>query len=245
MSEPIPSHVVEVLEAWSPTPSTRAVRVARPAGLSFTTAQSMRFFADGAGGHLARPLSIASSAERPFLEFVVRLSSSDFKRAFASLSRGDRVQLWGPRGRFQLDWSRPALMLAGGIGVTPFRSMLQTQADRRAGPRTALVYASHEPSDVPFAGELSELAATHHHIEVVHLVSRVPQGETWTQRVGRVDLPLLRDLAARYERPVWYVAGPEGFVRVSSEIARALGGDPADVRVEIFPRYLDDLATAA
>jgi ferredoxin-NADP reductase len=127
------NHVTEVREVWSPTPTTRAVRVAKPVGFLFQSSQAVRFFAVPSDPPLARPLSIASSSDRDYLDFVARHSASEFKRGFFALRPGDQVGLLARR-HFLLDWKRPALMLAGGIGITPFRSMLETMAGPRPRP---------------------------------------------------------------------------------------------------------------
>ncbi|HEY6004606.1 MAG TPA: hypothetical protein VIV57_17160 [Anaeromyxobacter sp.] len=64
----------------------------------------------------ARPFSIASCPERPYLEFAARRSESELKRAFLALEPGDRVRISGPRGRFFLEEDAPGVLVAGGIG---------------------------------------------------------------------------------------------------------------------------------
>jgi hypothetical protein len=67
-------------------------------------------------------MSLATSPTRPHLEYAVRLSDSDYKRAFASLRPGDDVIVFGPIGDFVLHETRPAILVAGGIGITPSKA---------------------------------------------------------------------------------------------------------------------------
>ncbi|MCI0533922.1 MAG: FAD-dependent oxidoreductase [Verrucomicrobiales bacterium] len=233
-------HEMVASTIWSPTPSTRAVRLVKPPGFSFQTSQAVRLFASGPGGDTARPMSIASSTERDHLDFVARWSDSDFKRAFFAMRPGDRVRLWGPRGHFLLDWDRPAVLLAGGIGITPFRSMLQTMVDRNSGPPTFLAYANRSPGDVPFKTELDELAARSININILYTVSHVGPDESWAHRIGRIDASLLREVTAGLPGAVFYLAGPVGFVRSLAAALLEIEVDPGEVRVEVFRGYADD-----
>src|SRR6058998_1871466 len=69
----------------------------------------------------ARPMSLATSPTRPHLEYAVRLSESPYKRAFAALKPDDEVRVFGPIGDFVLHETRPAVLVAGGVGITPQR----------------------------------------------------------------------------------------------------------------------------
>jgi len=240
MNEHVRYHETIVSTIWSPTTSTRAVRVARPPEFSFRTSQAVRLLMSGPGGDTARPMSIASSAEYDHLDFAARWSDSDFKHSFFALRPGDRVRFAGPRGHFLLDWDRPAVFLAGGIGITPFRSMLQTMVDRSSGPPTFLVYSNRSPNDVPFQSELDGLAAQSRNIDILHTVSHIGPDEPSTHRIGRIDATMLRKLTARLPGAVFYLAGPAGFIRTLVDALRELEIDPNDIRIEVFRGYTDD-----
>jgi ferredoxin-NADP reductase len=87
-------------------------------------------------------MTIASGPARPYLEFAVQRTANEFKRACFGLAPGDTVQITAPRGHFLLDRQRPAAMIASGIGVTPFRSMLQALADENATLSGAIAKSS-------------------------------------------------------------------------------------------------------
>jgi ferredoxin-NADP reductase len=227
-----------VLRAWSPTSSTRAVRLTKPNNFSFETSQAVRLFLHGPDGDVFRPMSIASSPDREYLEFAVRRSNSDFKRAFFSLQTGDSVRLFGPRGTFLLEWNTPGVMLAGGIGITPFRSMIQTMADRSSGPPTLLVYANHSPEDVAFKEELDDLVNGRDWIEILYTVSVTSRDVAWPHRIGRIDLTLLKEIEARHPGAIHYLAGPAPFVdALSGALLVELGVDRGQILAEVFRGY--------
>lgn len=80
-----------------------------------------------------RHFSIASSpTENDFILISTRIRDSPYKQKLASLEKGAKVTAWGPQGDFVLhgDHSKPAVLLSGGIGVTPFRSMIKFATDK-------------------------------------------------------------------------------------------------------------------
>src|SRR5437763_835279 len=168
VSVPTPAeHTTEVLETWSPTPATRAIRLRRPPGFAFETSQAVRLILPRG----MRPLSIASGPTRPHLDLAVRRSESEFKQDFFALKPGDPVRLVGPRGSFLLDRARPAVMIAGGIGITPFRSMLQTVVDERIATPIRLLWSNREAA--PFRDEIDALAAAAPDVSVTHTDGRL------------------------------------------------------------------------
>jgi ferredoxin-NADP reductase len=244
MSEPV-DYTTRVTGIWSPTETTRAVRLARPEGFIFQACQAVRLILDGPAGETSRSLSLAAGPDRGHLELAARISDSDFKRAFFSLQPGDPVRIRGPLGRFILDRGRPAVMLAGGIGITPFRSMLQFVSDNGASQRIMLIYASREPREIAFKQEIDELAGNSPGVEILYIVSAAEQHDNRQYRLGRIDPPLLQKIAGEIPGAVYYLAGPVDFVRALIGELRLLGIPKADLRAEAFRGYAFEDAVPA
>src|SRR5256885_6176418 len=118
------------------TPSTRAIEPEKPVGFTFRPTQFTFLQLQTEEGMDARPMSLATSPTRPHLEYAVRLSDSAYKRAFAALQPDDEVRVFGPIGDFVLHETRPAALLARGIGITPLKGMADYAADhKRPTPR--------------------------------------------------------------------------------------------------------------
>ena len=221
---------VKVLEARDETPTVRRIRVERPPGFDFRASQAVRLELAAE----ARPFSIASGPERPWLELAARRSESAFKRAFFALAPGDEVRVLGPRGRFLLDPATPGLLVAGGVGITPMRSMLEHVADAGLATPLALVYQNRTPEEIAFREEIEAIAAARPNLAVHHVLSQPPAG--WAGRAGRIDERLLAT-AAPAEGARWYVAGPPAFVERAVAAARALAVPPERLLLEVFRGY--------
>lgn len=146
------------------------------------------------------PFTIASSADRPReVEFTIR-HVGDFTRAVGRLRVGAQVRLDGPYGDFTVDirQTRPLLLIAGGVGVTPMMSILRTLSHRQDFRPATLVMAARHEQDLLFRQELSDLAG-HLPLRVIEVLSAPPPD--WNGVGGRVDASLLHTtLPSRKER---------------------------------------------
>src|SRR5215216_5157547 len=101
---------------------------------------------------LSRYFTIASAPSERSVLLTTRLSTpgSSFKRALSSLQPGAVVEADGPAGDFvYANPERPAVFIAGGIGITPFRSILVDLTSRPLASEITLLYANSTP-DIPF-----------------------------------------------------------------------------------------------
>src|SRR5213083_3492730 len=105
----------------------------------------------------ARPMSLATSPTRPHLEYAIRLSDSAYKRAFAALQPDDEVRVFGPIGDFVLHETRPAVLLAGGIGITPLKGMAEYAADKALPIPIRLVHSNRSEDEIVYRLELDTL----------------------------------------------------------------------------------------
>jgi ferredoxin-NADP reductase len=111
-----------------------------------------------AGGN-RRTFSIASAPDDDTLMVATRMRDSVFKRRLASMPLGTEVKIDGPFGNFILhnNPEKTAVLLAGGIGVTPFRSMVFRAAKEKLPHRIFLFFSNRRPEDAAFLKELEEL----------------------------------------------------------------------------------------
>lgn len=187
-----------------------------------------------------RRFSLSSSpTEADAIAITSKMTGSPYKEKLNALEAGEFVEVRGPIGDFVLEEDRPAVMIAGGIGITPFRGMIRYAADRHLPGPIVLVYSARTPEEFAFRGELDRIAVEWRGLQVSYTVTRPAQSEaSWDGPVGRIDAALLRQATAGLDAPAFYVCGlPRMVNEVGSRLVRELGVSPEDIRVERFMGY--------
>src|SRR5205807_7709576 len=107
-----------------------------------------------------RGFSIASAPFEQTLMVATRMRNTAFKRMLKTLPLGSEVKIEGPFGDLRLhnNAARPAVVVSGGIGITPFRSILMQAVKQRRAPRIFFFYANRRPEDAVFLDDMRALA---------------------------------------------------------------------------------------
>jgi ferredoxin-NADP reductase len=187
-----------------------------------------------------REFTFSSAPFEDQLAFTARLRDTAFKRAVARLPLGTEVELDGPYGSFVLPRrrSRPAVLLTGGIGVTPARSIMLQSAHDATGDKIVLFYSARTPADAPYLAELTRLSASSPDITVVPTMTAPGAAATgWNGRTGRIDAALLATRVPDPSAPVFYLCGPAGMVQAMRAVLAHAGVDDEDIRTEEFLGY--------
>jgi len=162
---------------------------------------------------LRRHFSVVTSpTERGVLGVCTRLRDSAFKKTLAELKVGDEVEVEPPKGDYMLpeDTSPHYVFVAGGIGITVFRSMLRYIADTGEPYRVTLVYSNRDRASTPFLDELIELEKT---IPELRLVLTMTEDDGWEGESRYVSPELLSDhLEGELGEHTYLVAGPPAMV---------------------------------
>jgi ferredoxin-NADP reductase len=186
---------------------------------------------------ISRYFTIASAPSEPFIMLTTRLSSpgSTFKQALAALEPGAAVAATGPLGRFvYTQYDTPAVFIAGGIGVTPFRSMLVEWAAQERNSEITLLYANRTP-EIAFRGLFDQLALARQAVKTVYVVSH-PTAD-WIGPVGHIDATFIREHVPDIQAPRFYAAGPQAMVEAMRQALGQLGVQRERIQLEIFPGY--------
>ncbi|PIZ62717.1 hypothetical protein COY17_01910 [Candidatus Saccharibacteria bacterium CG_4_10_14_0_2_um_filter_52_9] len=187
----------------------------------------------------ARCFSIVSSPTNPdILQFSMR-TKGRFTRALAGAQPGDVVKVRGPFGGFVFDpASEPeVVLLAGGIGITPFMSMIRYAAATRLANRVTLLFSCASQDDVPFGDELRELERQNSNFRAVFVISQEPVDKLAGERVasGRINADIIAKASAGLvRRPTYFICGPQPFMRAMNKLLHAQGVDGHRVMTEAF-----------
>ncbi len=181
-------------------------------------------------GH-RRVFSIASKPGDEQINIGTKIPSkpSSFKRAMMELKPGTTVYATRTGGDFVLlkDPNQPIVCIAGGIGVTPFISFMES-TDRPF----RLIYSVNSISDLSFVDTLKQ-----HNVDVVVVSpddAKLPDPD-WTHETGRLDQAMLKKLINVEKQPVVYISGPPAMVVGLRQMVKSLG--IRRVKVDEFSGY--------
>lgn len=223
---------------------TMAFHFAKPAGFEFKAGQSMTVSlldppeTDAKGNR--RTFSIVSAPAEEELIIATRMRDTAFKRVLETMPAGAKVQLRGPAGDFTLDEgdARPAAFLAGGIGITPFVSMLRQAANDRLQRKLYLFYSNRRPEDTAFLEELAALEGRNPNYRFVGTMTDMDKShQLWRGERGYIDKALLTRVLGDILAPVYYMAGPPAMVDAMRDLLDSARVKGEDIRSDEFYGY--------
>lgn len=171
--------------------------------------------------------TIASAPDRDGFEYTVK-AVGDFTTKLGNLEEDDTAVIEGPYGAFTLDDSDTSVvMVAGGIGITPFMSMLR-HMDRTTGRETHLFYGNRTVDDIVFRDELAELAERNDWLTVTHVLS---EEDVEGFEHGYINEDLLQDADPDAQ---YYVCGPPVMMDAVEDALRSLDVSRSQITTERF-----------
>jgi ferredoxin-NADP reductase len=186
---------------------------------------------------LRRHISLATSpTESGVVGLATRLRDTAFKRTLAELEVGDDVQVEEPKGSFLLpeDTSKEYVFVAGGIGITVFRSMLRFIADKDLPYRVTLVYSNRDRESSAFLDELDEIERR---VDGVRVILTMTDEPGWEGETRQLDADVLAELVGELEGKTFLVAGPPAMAESVSESLLGAGVPEDRVLVDGFTGY--------
>jgi ferredoxin-NADP reductase len=180
---------------------------------------------------------VTSPSEKGVLGFATRMRDSAFKRTLRELPVGAEVEVEPPKGTFALpeDASRPLVFVAGGIGITVFRSMLSHIQEERLPYRVTLVYSNRDRESTAFLDELKELAQE---IPDLRLILTMTQDPGWEGETRKVDSQFFEDyLGKDLNEYTFLVAGPPAMAEGVQKALQEAGVQDENVIAERYSGY--------
>ncbi len=187
-----------------------------------------------------RALSIASAPHERNLMVATRLRATAFKRTLNSLPLGTELRLQGPYGSLTLsrNGTRPAVFLAGGIGIAPFRSLIWNAAESLSPRKIILFYSVRVPEEAAFLEELQKIERCNGRFKLISTVTRPEKVRIpWQGETGRISIEMLSKWIPDLSVPIYFIAGPPGMVTGMRQMLIGSGIAEEDIRAEEFSGY--------
>jgi ferredoxin-NADP reductase len=192
-----------------------------------------------------RFFSIASAPFENHIQLTTKFAqtkSSTFKQILQKMEIGDEIEAFGPSGHFTTEGSENEyVLIAGGIGITPFRAILMDLDHRQKPLNVKLIYANKSKQAV-FKEELEALTAKHPEFKIYYLISdelvtKKQITENIYQLPGRVDESLIRKLVPDLQKPIYYISGPESMVMSLEKLLWDMGIPKDRTNQDYFSGY--------
>ena len=224
--------------------NTMAFHFEKPTGFDFKPGQSVDLTlinppaTDSEGN--TRTFSILSATFDHQLIFATRMRDTAFKCSLKKVALGTVVKMDSAMGSFTLhkNSAKPAVFLAGGIGITPFSSIVRQADHDRAPHKIYLFYSNRRPEDAAFLETLLELEKRNPNFRLVATMTQMPNSKKkWDGETGLIKKDMLSRHLGNLQGPIYYVAGPPAMVTDMRKMLVASGVDEDDIRSEEFAGY--------
>lgn len=179
---------------------------------------------------------VTSPNEKGFLAMTTRLRDTAFKRVLRNLPPGAKVEIEDIRGNFVLpeNPAKPLVFIAGGIGITPFMSMLTYLSEEGLNYQVTLIYSNRDRESTAYFEELKNLAEKNKNIKIIFIMTQDPN---WTGEKRHIDKEFIKDFFTDPNAQTYYLAGPPAMVKAVYEALMGAGILPANIKTENFSGY--------
>jgi ferredoxin-NADP reductase len=214
-------------------PEVMSVRFAKPKDFTYKPGQYMIVTINANGKSLMHPLSMSSSPTQNFLEFTKRLSDSEFSNTLQALKVSDTVWLDVPYGSFTFTGEPTKVaFLAGGIGITPFKSIIQYCTDTHQTANITLFYGVKTDKDCTFKEEFEQMQKLNPHLKLVLVASDA--GNTWRGKKGYINAELIKAELPDFKKHLFYACGPPVMVAAMQKLVADMGLPQSQLKLEVL-----------
>ena len=237
-------HEVRLVRREPVAEGTMAFYFSKPSAFRHQAGQSLLMTlinppeTDGEGD--GRNFTIASAPHEANLMIATRMRDTAFKRVLKSAPIGTTVKIDGPNGEMVLhdDAARPAVFLAGGIGITPFLSMARHAAKERLPHRLYLFYSNRRSEDAAFMDELRKMEQVNPNYRLIAAMAEPEKSSApWSGETGFIRRDMLERHLPDLMRPMYYFAGPPAMTMAMQKMLEDIGVTDDAMRYEEFYGY--------
>jgi ferredoxin-NADP reductase len=182
----------------------------------------------------------SSPLEKNFVSLTTKIIQSEFKKALFALKEQDEIKIFGPMGQFILEEhdTRKKIFLAGGIGVTPFHSIITYATAANLNLPITLLASFSIPEEMIFFNELTKIANSHANIQDIYTITKPQESKTsWIGETGRVSENMIKKYAKDIMQSVFYIVGPSPMVEGTKKLLEDMKITNENIKIEQFTGY--------
>lgn len=186
---------------------------------------------------LKRHFSIVNSPnEKGIITFTTRITESGFKKTLQDLPVGEEVNLGPIAGAFVLpeDTQRPLVFIAGGIGITPFMSILKYISEEKLPYKITLIYSNRNKGSTAYIDEISNLASL---IPNFKLILTMTDDSSWSGEKRQVDANFIKEYFPDVNDNYYMVVGPPPMVAAVEKSLAEASVNKENIKIENFTGY--------
>lgn len=187
-----------------------------------------------------RTFSFSSSPDETELVWTTRMRDTAYKRTLQQMPIGTEIEMKGPYGDMTLHnrFEKPAIFIAGGIGIAPFFSMIKYATTKQLPHKIMLFYSNRKPEDAAFLNELTNLEKLNKNLKLIPTMTQMDLSQQpWHGETGYITSDLLKKYISIPEGPIYYLAGPPAMLASMSKVLTLIGVNNDDIRSEEFSGY--------
>jgi len=214
----------------------------KPAGFTFTAGQNINLklpelrHEDPKGPR--RTFTIASAPHEQGVLIATRNTGSGYKKTLLELSPGSLCEYLGPQGRFVLGpGEKNVVLLAGGIGITPFRSQLLHLEENGVWPLTRLIYGNADLAGAAYHDLFVRLSGENEHFFYIPTMANLQPDDPWTGERRMMDGEMIRHHVEDWREAVFYLCGPPPMVSAITGQLQSMGVAAEKIRSESLYGY--------
>jgi ferredoxin-NADP reductase len=219
------------------THNVTSFRFPRPPALEYKAGQFFFITLKADGRELKKHFSFSSSpTEKAQIEFTKKLTDSDFSTALKALKPGDWARIDAPYGKFTFEGEHEKIgLLAGGIGITPLKSICQYCTDMHLDTKVTLLYGNRTENDIAFRKELETLERQNQNLKVVFILNEADSN--WKGATGLITADMIKKEIPYYKETTFYTCGPPKMVEIMEKLVTQMGLPEAQLKREYFTGY--------
>ena len=212
----------EILDYWS-------ILFERPAGFIFESGDWIDIMFNGTSLKGGKTYSISSSPTEVDIKITFREGLSELKRALKDVQPGDELYItqYGNDYDFQLNRNRSSVLIAGGVGIAPFRSMLKELADNDDPNNILLIYLNQNENFL-FKNELDIWAGHLPNVSIAYINTK----DINRKKREKLIHSLITDTSQNF-----YISGPPGMVEANEHLLIDMGVQIRNIRIDSFGGY--------